>query len=366
MLFQIAYPSCRLVDVPINLRRYVHVLPSMPNLTTLEINARDQPPPNELICAAAATPQLRTIILHETPLNGPFMQGFSLFSRLENLTINENVWEHKPGKEEERDNVSGYLRAVSRTLRRLDISAGLLDLERFYKIMWPQLSSLTLSGPCPAEYPFSLSSLVACMPSLQSLALNLCATELGSRPDQGPVPIYGLQDGASSSPLSVLLPKLTSLSLSNIRYPQDPIITQIPHFLSTLRVTAFQFLDPYYSSSRQSPGWQSYSPLSLQAAFDIIPRLAGMSQLTELSLSLQSLPTPGLVDAIASTCPQLQTLELEEGPFHDFDDPRLFPLPVSMINYRGWVSRTDSMQYFSLSLPFLSRALLSSELCGCP
>ncbi|KAG6901673.1 hypothetical protein C0995_009287 [Termitomyces sp. Mi166 len=118
-------------------------------------------------------------------------------------------------------------------------------------------------------------------------------------------------------PLSVVLPDLVSLSLSNLQ-PGEKIVEQLPNGLKVLHVLALRD----HKVPDTSPS--SYSGLTDADATTWVDAAAKLPFLLQLSLGLKSVPSPALLAHIARSCPGLEYLELEKE-FFEYNDNELSP-----------------------------------------
>ncbi|KII83886.1 hypothetical protein PLICRDRAFT_179922 [Plicaturopsis crispa FD-325 SS-3] len=286
-----------------------------------------------MLHAASSAPNLIEVIVEDARLGGPQLSAFSTFTRLRRLALsagrrppNVPPWTFRG----ESTNVKAYLGILAPQLTDLEISGDLCDLSTLAQNSWPHLRSLIMTGHAPARRYTELSTVAARMPGLRAMHMNFSVYCEGPWA-QPPAFIYSAPPTATeqSPSFATTLPCIESLALSNVYLSYDTILEQLPDRLVSLRILACHDFPPAGTPDNvETPRWPRRFPLSEPNAFRIVHRTSCMVALTELFLALDFLPTPGLVRAIAESCPQLRVLELDyklydephkaPGPFHSF------------------------------------------------
>ncbi|KAF5376447.1 hypothetical protein D9615_008690 [Tricholomella constricta] len=286
------------------------VLPHLVNLNHLRL-LLFYPPPEALLLSASTLSQLKTLELVCCRLDGPsLLHAFSRLSHLSSLTF--TVYDQRPSNinvVEEHKNVADILRSLGPILSHLTIAGDLIDFETLATINWPQLHTLRLVNHVPEGKTIPLPIVVSRMPLLRTLGYDFCA---GEEPRD---PTLYCHDGQGNLPfprLSSVLPGLTSLSISNVQ-TEDKIVEQLPGSLQVLRVVARR--DPFYFCDPWDDFRYNYSSLNERNTFRWIDAAAKLTCLMELALTLENAPSPSVLAAIASACPRLRILELEQASF---------------------------------------------------
>lgn len=217
-------PKCRLI----NLDGLVDALPAMLSATRLVFRLTISPP-NELLAAAAAIPNLQHLDFEEARLDGPLsLPVLQSFTRLRQMTMTiVTQLEGTPVPTDidimsERNHIKTLLRAVSSHLSHLEIAGDLLDLSELASMHWPHLQTFIISGHQPGVPHLHLSSFIAGMPHLTDLSLRFSALHGTELP-----PFVSYPPHYHALCLSSVVPELTSISLSNV-FPEDRILGQLP------------------------------------------------------------------------------------------------------------------------------------------
>lgn len=262
-------------------------------------------------------PNLESLEFEEARFDSPPLPALQHFTRLRRLKLTAvPEYELNPtdiNVKSERFNVGTLLRAASSNVSYLEVAGDLVDLASFTSVDWPKLHTLVISGHQPDEPYLPLASIVARMPKLVELSL-ISSALYGFE-----VPHYLSHPPDKGAPfLASVAPQLKSLTMSNVS-PEDEIFDHLPSNLTRLRVLALRdsTLDrPVYP-------WNPYSPLSLERVYDILENVSHLPHLIELSLTIIGSPSPDLISDIATACPDLSVLRLEEEKYEnvEVDEP---------------------------------------------
>ncbi|RDB15562.1 hypothetical protein Hypma_004141 [Hypsizygus marmoreus] len=288
-----------------NFETIAFIIPQLPNLKRVSFRM-DQPPPKMLLNAIALA-GISILELADVRLDGPALT--EIFSHTKLTHLISTVGRRRPmdlNAADELKHTSDILSIVSKTLVYLKISGDLVSFETLARLDWPCLCTLTLIDHIPYGKVIPLPTVIARMPCLRNLHYNFGAVSTGRRIP----PIIFWYDGQGSAPLAVTHPHLKSLSLSNI-YPAEHTLDHLPQSLRSLRILALR------ERTRQdlSGPWYPFSPLREEDAFRIIAKAAFLPDLVDLALTLQGLPTPAVIEAVAKSCPGLRFLEISQGDF---------------------------------------------------
>ncbi|KAG5640303.1 hypothetical protein DXG03_009325, partial [Asterophora parasitica] len=284
------------------------VLPHLHNLNRLRLHLAT--PLRTVLCALSALPFLHTLEIHGARLDGPpWVEAFLQLRNLTSLTMTvAEMGAEDLNFDDEFNNVADILTALAPRLSRLEIAGDLIDLSALAALEWPRLNALRLlNHAIPSEIHVPLSALVGRMPSLRILGCDFSA---GAQPYCDPI-IFGDDNPGPE----IFLPDLCHLSISNVQ-PNDKVIHQLPRSLEILRVLAIRDNCEHRDFLSMNQCLQ-YRALSDAEAFRWIETAARLPHLTELALSLDNAPSPAILSAIASACPGLRTLELEQAAYED-------------------------------------------------
>ncbi|KAJ7764108.1 hypothetical protein DFH07DRAFT_1059152 [Mycena maculata] len=328
-------------------------LPMMPSLTkiTLRLEAAISP---ELLLALSIAPRLTFLDIHQVRFDGPAPTSSLPFATLETLGISISGFRGVLGREmlnidrnRQARNVIAFLQNLNRSLTVLQISGDLLSPD-FLSLSWPQLRRFTVTEHTPTPY-IPVPDLVSQMPLLTELSI-LFSADLSRDRDAGdifPPFILGTPGGELLTHRS---PLLSSVTLSNME-PTDPIFAQLPRALESLHLLAM--VDGYLPvRGRPARLWAALlTHTTAPAALDNVSHL---TELRELSLTLDDFTTAALIHCIASVFPRLRVLELGNssylyGPKFCFDvrDPTILEA------LKGFPLLTD----LRISLNFMDREL---------
>ncbi|KAG6860052.1 hypothetical protein C0995_016441 [Termitomyces sp. Mi166 len=274
------------------------------------------------LLAITALPRLETLSLRQSRFDGPSLtHAIAQMHQLTTLTLavspikTQRLELQQYDYFEELNNIAEVLQTLAPVLIKLEISGDLIDLEMFELIEWPNLSTLRLIDHVPYSFFRPIAAVVFRMPMLQTLACDFKAEEM-PRPSF----IFCPLDNHVHPPLSIAIPSLVSLSLSNLQ-PGDQCVRQLPSNLRVLRVVALR--DPHVHSIgdlKREPRY-NYSALSDGDAYLWIDAASELQHLSKLTLHLKSIPSPELLQHIARVCPGLQYLELEQASFeHNYNE----------------------------------------------
>ncbi|KAF5371875.1 hypothetical protein D9615_009582 [Tricholomella constricta] len=262
-----------------------------------------------LLFSTSTISQLKTLELSGSRLDGPsLVHAFSRLRHLSSLIV--TIYDERPSDiniVEEHKNIANILQTLGPTLSHLTVAGDLIEFETLATIKWPQLRTLRLVNHVPHGKIIPLPIVVSQMPLLRTLGYDFCAGV-----EHRDATIF-CHDGEGNLPrLSSVLPGLTSLSISNVQ-SEDRIVEQLPLSLQALRVVARR--DPWYPTRKSDPYRWHYSSLNEIDTFRWIDAAAKLAYLVELALTLENAPSPTVLAAIASACPQLRILELEQARF---------------------------------------------------
>ncbi|KAJ7083973.1 hypothetical protein B0H15DRAFT_402094 [Mycena belliarum] len=280
-------------------------LPLMPSLTKVVLSLEWVPA--ELLVALSLVPQLNNLEIEQARLDGPSLHlTRSSFASLESLRIciwryTANIATRVVDSRSENDNLAELLRAVHGRLTILSISGDLLS-PHFLSLQWPLLRKFVVTEHTPTPY-LSVPELTTRMPALRELSVLFSADLVRTGSELRPPFTLGNLDGPLLSDSS---PHLHTVTLSNLQ-PDDPIFSQLPRDLDALHIRAACDL---YISARSARRSLQEAALTSSTVFNVVRHIARLTNLTELTLTLDYFPTPALIDIVASACPGLRVLEL--------------------------------------------------------
>ncbi|KAJ7721391.1 hypothetical protein B0H16DRAFT_1896514 [Mycena metata] len=324
-------------------------LPMMSSLTkvTLRLNS---PVPVELLHALSLAPRLTLLEIYQARFDGTRDYSSLSFTRLESLVIcitgfqgvlrGDNI-----DLASEISNVLAFLETLSRCLTALRISGDLLS-PAFPSLPWPKLRMFTITEHTPTPY-IAVPDLVSGMPALRELVI-LYTAELSRDRDAGDLYPPFVLGTADQTVLESRSPLLTSVTLSNME-PADPIFAQLPRLLPSLHLLAM--VDGYRPGKGRPPRlWPA--PLTHNTVLISLEHISHLTELTDLSLTLDDFVTAPVIHRIATVFPKLRFLELGHARYKfsaqmcpDVRDPTIL----------------DALQQFSLltrlriSLNFMDR-----------
>ncbi|KAJ7472054.1 hypothetical protein FB451DRAFT_313654 [Mycena latifolia] len=183
------------------------------------------------------------------------------------------------------------------------------------------------------------------MPALCELSVLFSADLARDQGGLRPPFTLGTPDG---SLLTICSPHLVSVTLSNMQ-PADPVFSQLPPGLEALHIRAAQDL---YIPDRSGPQQLQAAPLTSVTVLAAIRHISHLTELAELSLTLDHFPTPTLIDVIATTFPYLRFLELECLGYPRGDDASDEVRDDALIEPLG---RLISLTHLRISLDFFTR-----------
>ncbi|KAJ7640300.1 hypothetical protein DFH06DRAFT_1430096 [Mycena polygramma] len=208
------------------------------------------------------------------------------------------------------------------------------------------------------------------MPALREVSV-LFSADMSREVGDVPPFIFGVPDGRL---LTDSCSRLTSVTLSNSQ-PTDPIFKQLPVTLEALHLVVARDL---YIPSASAPTETRETPLTLATVLTTIEHISYLTELLQLSLTLDDFATPGLINVIADTFPCLWSSELghslfphSEGPLREFrGDSLLDPLAslTKLIHLRitlyfperQWLTKQRSDHYGAAKWFFIHFPLLQS------
>ncbi|KII90201.1 hypothetical protein PLICRDRAFT_40395 [Plicaturopsis crispa FD-325 SS-3] len=331
----------------INLAPALPTIPTMVALTHVVLTVAGSPPA-ELLSAIASAPRISSLELLDVRLDNIDASAFAPLRTLDRLRIHINV--DRPADldyEKERQTVDGIVHSLSETIACFEIPGDLIDLACIANASWPRLKTLKLTGHPPSCIPLHMATVVSRMPRLRTLGLEFSSTVRYHIP-----PYVYCPAAVDNVSLESVVPDLESLSLSNVFCREDRVLDQIPRGVSVLRIQAL--MDPlepaeYWFKKLQ---WQPLSPLSASAAYHVIQRASCLEGLRELSLTLEDIPSPTLVRKVASACPHLAALELQQAQFtqkFDYLDDAVWATEEYVDAIRGFI---PGLQVFRISMQF--------------
>ncbi|KAK7059844.1 hypothetical protein R3P38DRAFT_2679546 [Favolaschia claudopus] len=281
-------------------------LPQLPALTKATLTL-DETIPTQLLVALSRAPQLSTLEIHRAKLDSIALSfPKTAFVKLETLIISVWAITIKPTIRTthgatEVHNVMLLLQCVAPRLQTLKISGDLIS-SMFLGVAWPRLESFTVTEHIPSPY-YPVPRLISHMPLLRELSVLFTADLSQSDSRRHPPFFLGSVNGKQ---LDALPPGLSSARFSNLT-SEDPIFAQLPTTLTGLHIEAAEDL---YRPARHNVRSFLEQPLNSTSVFHVLERISRLTDLVELTLTLNHFPTSALINAVADAFPDLEFLEL--------------------------------------------------------
>ncbi|KAG6860186.1 hypothetical protein C0995_014673 [Termitomyces sp. Mi166 len=309
---------------PIDDRDLLSTLPNLINTSQVKLRFSPYSPkgvPLPYLLAVSTLPALHTLKLQQQRFDDPkLIEVFVEMRQPSSLGLTLTELRNKPRVtdtrqevdwEQEINVVSKILQFFFPTLVGLELSGDLIEFQTLAFNKWSKLGTLRLVDHIPyCDYQY-LPIVVSQMPSLCTLHCNFNAEELPREP------FIFCSSAEVHPPLSVVLPSLISLSLSNLQ-PGEKIVDQLPNGLKVLRVLALKdHRVPHTSPS-------NYSGLTDADVTTWVDAAVKLPFLVQLSLGLKSVPSPTLLAHMSRSCPGLEYLELEKE-FFEYNNNELPP-----------------------------------------
>ncbi|KAJ7203556.1 hypothetical protein GGX14DRAFT_570000 [Mycena pura] len=311
-IVQVHLRDCSIYStVPITLSSDLFkTLPLLLSLSRVILDLRIAIPPDKLV-ALSLLPQLRSLELRQARLDGPSLSlPQASFASLERLVI--SIWRisqvlriRDVDQQRECVNVAVLLRAASGSLTTLSISGDLVSRD-FLSIKWPCLRNLTITEHTPAPY-LSVPDIISQMTAVRRLSVLYTADKSRDVGERRPPFTLGVRGGdiVNASPY------LREVTLSNLQ-PDDPIFQQLPSRLEALHIVAAEDLYLPVATASRNKKW---APLAAATALTVLKNIFRLTDITELTLTLDHFATPALVHRIATALPSLQVLELGHAEY---------------------------------------------------
>ncbi|KAJ7716426.1 hypothetical protein B0H16DRAFT_1801365 [Mycena metata] len=278
-------------------------LPMLSSMTqiTLRLN---KPVPVDLLRALSLAPRLTSLQIHQARFDGTYDYSSQSFSTLDNLLIciagfQGVLRSDDIDRASEVSNVVAFLGTLSLSLTALQISGDLLP-PAFISLPWPRLCIFTITDHTPTPY-IAVPDLVSRMPVLRGLAI-LYSADLSRNREAGDIFPPFMLGTADKRTLTSRSPFLGSVTLSNMD-STDFIFAQLP--LALLRVFPGEDHPPSL--------WPA--PLTHTTALFALEHTSHLTELAELSLTLDDFARAPLIYRIAAVFPQLRLLELEHAAY---------------------------------------------------
>ncbi|RDB24660.1 hypothetical protein Hypma_008229 [Hypsizygus marmoreus] len=274
----------------------------------------DAVPPRLLLSSLTSAHNLDTLEFRNARFDGPSVAHYFAAMKLESLTIAIGLTRDKAVNfPEEKGNVAEILAVLAERLLHLEISGDLVSFETMKNHNWPNLLTLRYTDHVPSGKLLPLYSVISRMPRLRNLGYNFAAAAQWYRSA-----FVFCKGQPQSLQLSATHPDLESLTVSNI-FTEDVILDHLPAGLKVLRVLALR--DDLRVGQHELMSYYPYFPISGGDAFRIVRSASGLRNLVELAITLDTCPSPSLIEAVAVSCPGLHILELTHGRYElNIDD----------------------------------------------
>ncbi|KAG6836011.1 hypothetical protein H0H93_012286 [Arthromyces matolae] len=294
----------------VNLNPLRAIAPTLVNLSRLELSLK-MPLDQALFKALLSNSCIESLRFKPVRLDGPLLEDIVRDLPLSRISILSMIVEQDRPRDivstEEKNNVRAILKYLSASLTTLEMSGNIVEFPTLAEIQWPQLTHLRMTDRISDGNVIPLSIVVANMPLLRCVSYDFIAS---LEFQQGP--IFG--GGCETSPS--VFSKIEYLSISNVQ-PRDRLVDELPASLKTLRVLALRYPFRFYEFSQREH--HPYTPLNAREVHRWLTAATSLGDLVELALTTKDAPSPALIAQIASACPRLSTLELEQASFEDID-----------------------------------------------
>ncbi|KAG6859619.1 hypothetical protein C0995_006538 [Termitomyces sp. Mi166 len=325
--------------VPIDDQDLLSTLPNLINTSQVKLRFSPYSPkgvPLSYLLAVSTLPALRTLRLQQRRFDDPkLIEVFVKMRQLSSLGLTLTELKNKPRVTDTRQEVDWdqEMNVVSEILQFFFPMAGRVGaLRRPHRVtdVSAEKMAKTRHTSSRGSHP------ILRMPSLSTLHCNFCAEELPRQP------FIFCSSVEVHPPLSVVVPNLVSLSLSNLQ-PGEKIVGQLPNGLKVLRVLALK--DHRVPIPNTSPS--NYSGLTDVDATTWVDAAAKLPFLVQLSLGLKSVPSPALLVHISRSCPGLEYLELEKE-FFEYNNNELSPSIVVCHNLFALLSAVSHIDIIGI------------------